>query len=165
MLLYLYGKSLYGFTFSWGEKGKVGSESTPFYERDSDPTFPLHPLVSRSAVGEHAVQKILQSLRIVQPAFFLYRHLGEMFHEGAGEEADAVVRLRPLSVEESNPHNAAARRGALEDEAGEVQGFQFADPLLCETVHRLGVVHSGVDRDKARRMEIADQVHGLARSS
>src|SRR2546428_13914279 len=41
MLLYLYVKSLYGFTFSWGEKGKVGSESTPFYERESDPTFPL----------------------------------------------------------------------------------------------------------------------------
>src|SRR3989442_14637783 len=41
MLLYLYGKSLYGFTFSWGEKRKVGSESTPFYERESDPTFPL----------------------------------------------------------------------------------------------------------------------------
>src|SRR2546426_7766431 len=94
MLLYLYGKSLYGFTFSWGEKGKVGSESTSFYERDSDPTFPLHPLVSRSAVGEHSFQKILQSLRIVQSVFLLDRHAWEVRHESAREQADSVLLLR-----------------------------------------------------------------------
>jgi len=74
------------------------------------------------------------------------------------------VRLDPLSVEERDLPNAATWRGALEDEAGEVQGFQFADPPLCEAVYRVGVVHSGVDRDEARRIEIADQAHGLARS-
>src|SRR2546422_11645393 len=75
--------------------------------------------IPRPAVGEHAFQKILQSLRIVQPAFFLYRHLGEMFHEGAGKQADPVVRLHPLSVEERNPLVAPTRRGALVDKAGE----------------------------------------------
>src|SRR5437867_6592160 len=88
-----------------------------------------------------------------------------MRHEGAREEADSVVRLHSLRVEQRNPANAAAWRGALEDEAGEVQGFQLANPLLCEAGHRVGVVHSGVGRDEARRMEIADQAHGLARSS
>src|SRR2546426_5158168 len=88
-----------------------------------------------------------------------------MFHEGAGKQSDAVLRLDPLSVEERNLPDATAWRGALKDEAEQVQGFQLADPLLCEAVHRFGVVHSCVDRDEARRMEIADQLHGLARSS
>src|SRR2546422_417827 len=109
ILLYLYGKSLYGFTFSWGEKGKVGPESTSFYERDSGPTFPLHPLVSRPAIGEHSFQKILQSLRVVQAALLLHRHIGEMFHEGAREQTDSVLCLRPLRVEERNLPDAAAR--------------------------------------------------------
>src|SRR5438445_9588766 len=96
MLLYLYGKSLYGFTFSWGEKGKVGSESTSFYERDSDPTFPLHPLVSRPAIGAHAFQKILQSLRVVQPIFLLDGNEGKVRHKGACEPADPHVRLHAM---------------------------------------------------------------------
>src|SRR2546426_2115160 len=134
--------------------------------RDIRCDLPSIALVSAGpAIVENSFEKILQDLRVVQTAFLLHRHLGEVRHEGAGEQANPVVCLFALRVYESDSRDAATRRGALEDEAGEVQGFQFTDPLLCEAVHRFGVVYSGVDRDEARRIEIADQAHGLARSS
>ena len=52
-------------------------------------------------------KKNLQGLRVMQPMFFLHGDGGKMFYEGAREEADSVMRLHSLSVEERNPLDAA----------------------------------------------------------
>jgi len=86
-----------------------------------------------------------------------------MLHEGAREQADAVLCFHFLCAEKRNPADAAARGAAFEHVPGEVQLFEFPDATTAPLLHGLRMVNAGCDRYKARCLGAADEPHRLAR--
>jgi oligopeptide/dipeptide ABC transporter ATP-binding protein len=111
--------------------------------------------------GEHALDEVVPQGRIVEPFFLFDRKKREALHDEAGEEPGPPPAGGALCVEDLDPPNPAARRAALEDEAGQVFGREPGDPAPRPPEHRPGEVDPVLPCHEPRRIPRAGEPERL----